>query len=258
MRVRQAERPAPATAATSYCEEQNICQGTIASAGHVLSSRQILIGSIRGLYRNASVQLRTFVGPTWANANEILFKQLCDLSLWIARSVQSNRAPANSHRDQLLIRCNIALLSLLHRISRGLAHYLLLSRHTLAAGCSDIRGEPAHNHNSAQFTGVSMSLAPTLARDQMERLRRIGARKGVIQIVPPRTDVRPAYIREDEDLDHELLTRPLASPTGPGGAAGFSNRHQSQIAVPEVHNIYMGTFWGDQAFSASFKSATSI
>jgi hypothetical protein len=86
----------------------------------------------------------------------------------------------------------------------------------------------------------------------MERLRRIGARKGVIQIVPPRTDVRPAYIREDEDLDHELLTRPLASPTGPGGAAGFSNRHQSQIAVPEVHNIYMGTFWGDQAFVEQF------
>ena len=86
--------------------------------------------------------------------------------------------------------------------------------------------------------------------DQMENLRRIGSRPGVIQIVPTRSVVRPVHVHEDDAND--LVTRPLASPTGPGGAAGFSNRHHSQIAVPEVHNIYMGAFWGNKAFVEQF------
>lgn len=51
-----------------------------------------------------------------------------------------------------------------------------------------------------------------------------------------------------------MVTNPLTTPTGPGGAAGFSNHNSSQIAVPEVHNIYMGPFWGDQAFLEQFSS----
>src|SRR5271165_416348 len=98
-----------------------------------------------------------------------------------------------------------------------------------------------------------MALAPASVTtvDRMEKLRRIGARRGVVQIVPTRSAVGPAYVRES-DKDHELVNRPLASPTGPGGAAGFSNRDHSQIAVPEVHNIYMGPFWDDQSFVEQF------
>ena len=85
-----------------------------------------------------------------------------------------------------------------------------------------------------------------------ERLRAIGARKNVMQIVPPMHVVRPAYLHED---NHDLVTNPLASPTGPGGAAGFHNRNGSQIAVPEVTNIYLGQFWGDRAFVEAFSKA---
>lgn len=85
----------------------------------------------------------------------------------------------------------------------------------------------------------------------LDRLRGIGARSGVIQIVPPRSAVGPAFVH-DGDENHELVTRPLAAPTGPRGAAGFANRSHSQIAVPEVHNIYLGPFWGDQPFVEQF------
>src|SRR6266853_1143087 len=85
-----------------------------------------------------------------------------------------------------------------------------------------------------------------------ETLRRIGRREGVIQIVPPRNVVRPSDLRES---DHDLVSLPLASPTGPGGAAGFHNRSGSQIAVPEVTNIYLGPFWGDENFVEGFSKA---
>jgi hypothetical protein len=85
-----------------------------------------------------------------------------------------------------------------------------------------------------------------------EMLCRIGSRPSVIQIVPPRDALRPAYLRSE---DHELVDRPLASPTGPGGAQGFRNRAGSQIAVPEVTNIYLGPFWGDRTFVEGFSKA---
>ncbi|HEV3198483.1 MAG TPA: hypothetical protein VGZ73_11260 [Bryobacteraceae bacterium] len=91
--------------------------------------------------------------------------------------------------------------------------------------------------------------------ERKQALRNIGRRRDVIQIVPPRNVVRQAYLRKEDSGDHELVTRPLASPTGPGGAAGFTNRANSQIAVPEVTNIYMGPFWGDQAFVEGFSKA---
>ncbi len=86
-------------------------------------------------------------------------------------------------------------------------------------------------------------------------VRRIGGRKGVIQIVPPRHSVRQTYLHKSDASDKELLTRPFASPTGPGGAAGFHNVAGSQLAVPEVTNIYMGPFWGDQNFVEGFSKA---
>ena len=86
-----------------------------------------------------------------------------------------------------------------------------------------------------------------------ETLRRIGARQGVIQIVPPRNVMRPNFLRAEDDQD--LVTRPLASPTGPGGAAGFENRAGSQIAVPEVTNVYLGAFWGDRGLVDGFGKA---
>jgi hypothetical protein len=93
-----------------------------------------------------------------------------------------------------------------------------------------------------------------------EMLRRIGRRPNVIQIVPPRHVVRPSYVREE---DHDLVDRPLASPTGPGGAAGFQNRAGSQIAVPKVTNIYLGgsggtAIWSRASAKLLLKTATSI
>lgn len=89
----------------------------------------------------------------------------------------------------------------------------------------------------------------------LQTLRRIGSRSNVIQIVPPRPVVRPRVLRADERKDHELVSRPLSSPTGPGGAAGFRNVANSQIPVPEVTNIYLGDFWGDRAFVEDFSKA---
>jgi hypothetical protein len=80
----------------------------------------------------------------------------------------------------------------------------------------------------------------------------IGSRPGVIQIVPPRHVMRPSFLHEEDD---DLVAQALASPTGPGGAKGFRNRAGSQIAVPEVTNIYMGPFWGDQNFIEGFSKA---
>jgi hypothetical protein len=91
--------------------------------------------------------------------------------------------------------------------------------------------------------------------ERTQALRNIGRRRGVIQIVPPRGSVRQAYLRKEDSDDNELVTRPLASPTGPGGAAGFKNVAGSQIAAPEVTNIYMGAFWGDRGFVEGFSKA---
>lgn len=92
-------------------------------------------------------------------------------------------------------------------------------------------------------------------RKTKNSLRGMGPRP-VMQIVPPRDVVRPAYVRKaDDDKGHELVSRPLASPTGPGGAAGWRNVAGSQIAVPKVTNIYMGPFWGDRAFVEGFSKA---
>ena len=85
-----------------------------------------------------------------------------------------------------------------------------------------------------------------------EKLRAMGSRKNVMQIVPTMHVVRPAYLHEN---NKDLATNPLASPTGPGGAPGFSNRAGSQIAVPEVTNIYLGQFWGDRALVEAFSKA---
>ena len=72
-------------------------------------------------------------------------------------------------------------------------------------------------------------------------MRGIGRRPNVLQIVPPRTVMRPRIVHGDEaEQDHELLSQPLTSPTGPGGAAGFQNVAGSQIPVPEVTNISYG------------------
>ena len=86
-----------------------------------------------------------------------------------------------------------------------------------------------------------------------QALRKIGRRSGVIQIVPTRDSLRPVQIHDDED--HELVNRPLSSPTGPGGAQNFHNVAGSQIAVPEVTNIYLGPFWGDRNFLEGFSKA---
>jgi hypothetical protein len=89
----------------------------------------------------------------------------------------------------------------------------------------------------------------------LQQLQAVGARAGVIQIVAPRHLYRPAYLRSEEKNDHELVTQPLASPTGPGGAAGFRNRGGSQIHQPEVTNVYLGPYWGDQGFLETFSKA---
>ena len=90
----------------------------------------------------------------------------------------------------------------------------------------------------------------------IQDMRGIGARKNVVQIVPPRSVMRPRIVHDDEaQQDRELLTQPLASPTGPGGAAGFQNVAGSQIQLPEVTNIYLGEFWDDQNLVEAFSKA---
>ena len=89
----------------------------------------------------------------------------------------------------------------------------------------------------------------------MSDLRAIGPKANVIQIVPPKDVYRPAVIGEADAGDHELVTRPLASPTGPHGAKGFHNRAGSTIQQPGVFNIYLGAFWGDQGFVEGFSKA---
>jgi len=86
-----------------------------------------------------------------------------------------------------------------------------------------------------------------------ESLLRVGRRPNVLQIVPPRDAMRPNQIHEDDD--HDLVNRPLASPTGPGAAQNSHNVAGSQIANPQVTNIYLGPFWGDRAFVEGFSKA---
>jgi hypothetical protein len=93
------------------------------------------------------------------------------------------------------------------------------------------------------------------APQNLEAIRRVGPRAGAIQIAAPRHLYRPAYLREEDAADHELVSQPLASPTGPGGAPGFRNRAGSQIAQPQVTNVHMGPYWGDRAFLDGFSKA---
>jgi hypothetical protein len=83
-------------------------------------------------------------------------------------------------------------------------------------------------------------------------LRGIG-RRPVMQIVPTLDSVRPVRIYAADD--HELVNRPLASPTGPGAAQNFHNVAGSQLATPQVTNVYLGQFWGDRAFVEGFSKA---
>ncbi|MGP0092750.1 MAG: hypothetical protein ACLPKB_22840 [Xanthobacteraceae bacterium] len=66
---------------------------------------------------------------------------------------------------------------------------------------------------------------------------------------------RHAYAAKHERINVELDTAPLTSPTGPNGAPGFHNVAGSQITVPQVTNVYVGAFWGDQSILESFSKA---
>jgi len=93
-------------------------------------------------------------------------------------------------------------------------------------------------------------MSPNKSKSKAE-LRAIG-RRPVLQIVPTRDAMRPAHLHGDET---ELAERPFATPTGPGGAQNFHNVAGSQIADPQVTNIYLGTFWGDRTFLEGFSKA---
>lgn len=88
----------------------------------------------------------------------------------------------------------------------------------------------------------------------LHRLRRIGRRANVIQIVPTLRYVRTGESRH-ERAGVQLVADPLASPTGPGGAPGFRDRNGSTIQQPKVTNVYMGPFWGDRPFIEGFSKA---
>jgi len=90
----------------------------------------------------------------------------------------------------------------------------------------------------------------------LERLVQVGPKPNVIQIVPPRDAMRPSVRRESDPADmHDLVAHPLAAPTGPGGARGFRNRAGSTIQQPQVMNVYLGSFWDNQAFVDQFSKA---
>ena len=112
--------------------------------------------------------------------------------------------------------------------------------------------KPRRRTSSIFATRSTVAGAP----DTLEAIRRVGGRNGVVQIVPPRLLYRPTHVRSEEaEQNHELVTQPLASPTGPGGSAGFRNRAGSQLASPQVTNVYMGGFWDDQAKFETFSKA---
>jgi len=90
-----------------------------------------------------------------------------------------------------------------------------------------------------------MSLSQ-ISRQRLADSHHIGPKPCVMRIVPQRNVVRPAVLLAAQKDNHELVSRPLSSPTGPGGAAGFRNRAGSQIAEPLVQNVYLGDFWGDK------------
>ena len=96
---------------------------------------------------------------------------------------------------------------------------------------------------------------PFVRQGTLDELRLIGPHPNVIQIVAPRHVYRPGYLRAEDRDNEELLTRPLASSTGPGGAKRFRNRGGSQIATPHVTNVYLGDFWGDRNFFEGFSKA---
>jgi hypothetical protein len=76
-----------------------------------------------------------------------------------------------------------------------------------------------------------------------EYWRGVGPRPNAVQVVVPRNPP-------------EMVVEPLATPTGPGQSVGFRNRNGSQIARPEVTNIYFGPFWGgDRTFFEGFSKA---
>ncbi len=96
----------------------------------------------------------------------------------------------------------------------------------------------------------------TMIESGIQGLRDIGRRPNVIQIAPPRGVMRPSVRREKDPADlHDLVVHPLASPTGPGAAKGFHNIAGSTIQNPQVTNIYLGPFWGDQGFVEGFSKA---
>ena len=115
---------------------------------------------------------------------------------------------------------------------------------------------PRTKRRKPRQTQLSGSAKPSVrAPSTLDALRRVGPRPNTIQIVPPRHLYRPAYLRAEDKSNHELVTSPLASPTGPGGAQGFRNRAGSQIATPHVTNVYLGEFWGDRDFIEGFSKA---
>lgn len=85
----------------------------------------------------------------------------------------------------------------------------------------------------------------------LQTFRKLGSRPGAVQIVPCTQDVQCCSVHRTGMAE----TLAFSSPTGPGGAPGFHNVAGSQIAVPEVTNIYMGPFWGDQNFVEQFSKA---
>ena len=101
---------------------------------------------------------------------------------------------------------------------------------------------------------ITRSQVPKAPQD-LQAVIAVGERSDVVQIAAPRHLYRPAYLRNVDQGDAELVTQPLASPTGPGSAAGFRNRDGSQLARPEVINIYLGPFWGDRSFLEQFSKA---
>src|SRR5712691_7972582 len=109
--------------------------------------------------------------------------------------------------------------------------------------------------SSRRSEPVSKRATRTQTPKTLERLRKVGPRPNVLQIVPPRHVYRPAVLRAEDRENHELVTNPLATPTGPHGAAGFKNRAGSQIATPHVTNVYMGPYWGDRAVLEGFSKA---
>jgi hypothetical protein len=90
-------------------------------------------------------------------------------------------------------------------------------------GATDAASNKASSQGQKTESALCQEKVVDRAQQTLEVLRKIGSRRNVMQIVPPRHVYRSSHVRpeEEESGDHELMSGALKSPTGPGAPTGL-------------------------------------